>query len=540
MRWSIDGAERFVSMAEPFIASVKRDPNKQAVICGETTLSYGELNAAVNRMAHVLVDGYGIKRNDKVAYLLPNGVEIVEVYYALQKIGAVSVPVSTRLISQEIGGILKSSGARMLICIGRFSEKAERAARESGSAAQVVCIDGITPSKDDEFSRLMEEAPIDEPALVRDAAALSRIQYTGGSTGAPKGVARTHGADLVETDGILASNGLADRLDNVVLIQCPLEHHGGHSWLITSIAAGATLVICDKFDPQTILSSIERYRVTYMILLPPTSYARLLRHPAVALFDLDSVKLVQSSAGGMTKEVIGEIFARFPHAVLNYGWGQSECGLGSSLQISREMYEQNSLLLTSVGQPMRHAEMKVMLSDDVEAPVGHVGELFFRSQAGMKGYYDQPEATSEVFAKDGWIKTGDLMRRDAEGYFYFVSRQKDVIKSGGENVYSSEVEAVILSHPLVDDCFVFGTKDPIMGEAVAALVKVSEGACLTAEELLDHCRAHMASYKKPRYLLFVDDLGRNDAGKIRKQTMIGYFDEHKREAVAFVPSSASR
>ena len=171
------------------------------------------------------------------------------------------------------------------------------------------------------------------------------------------------------------SNGIGDDPDNVVLIQCPLEHHGGHSWFTIAFAAGATLVICEAFNAEQILHFIEFYRVTYMILLPPTTYLRLLRCPTIDQCDLSSVRLVQSAAGATTKPIIQAIYDKFPNAVLNYGWGQSESGAGSSLKITRAMLEADSPLLESVGRPMKHVEMKVVDEDGNEVPDGEVGRL---------------------------------------------------------------------------------------------------------------------------------------------------------------------
>ena len=368
----------------------------------------------------------------------------------------------------------------------------------------------------------------DEPPLFRDADALSRIQYTGGSTGLPKGAARTHGADLVELDAIMDSNGIGDDPDNVVLIQCPLEHHGGHSWFTIAFAAGATLVICEAFNAEQILHFIEFYRVTYMILLPPTTYLRLLRCPTIDQCDLSSVRLVQSAAGATTKPIIQAIYDKFPNAVLNYGWGQSESGAGSSLKITRAMLEADSPLLESVGRPMKHVEMKVVDEDGNEVPDGEVGEALFRSDATMQGY-GQPDLTDEAFTPDGWLRTGDLMMRDADGYYYVRSRKKDMIKSGGENVFVAEVENVLRTHPAIDDCLVFGTSDPVMGEAVAAVIQPLPG-------LEPHGRRGANALQelhrqlKPRYVVFMDDLGRDSAGKVRKQGIVAYFDERKEQA----------
>ena len=289
----------------------------------------------------------------------------------------------------------------------------------------------------------------------------SRIQFTGGSTGAPKGAARTHAADLVEIRDILETIGLEDVEHPVALVQAPMEHHGGHSWLLSCLSAGAAVVVASKFDAEEILGKIERYAVTHIILLPPSVYCRLSREAAPGARDLSSVRIVQSAAGAMTPSIVEGIFQLFPACEINYGWGQSESGVG---------------------------------------------------------YYERPDLTREVL-QDGWLRTGDVFARDEQGLYYFKARVKDVIKTGGENVYASEVQAVILSHPEVQDCVVKGVPDLVWGEAVAAIVQPMKGSALSPKAIQDFCKRHLASYKKPQKIGLVDDLGRDESGKVGADRM---------------------
>ena len=521
------------NVAEPFLASVRAHPGKTAVVFDGREITYGAMNDRINQIVGMLVDDLGVRPGDRVAYLLPNCPELLETYYAIQKIGAVAVPLNYKLIPREIGYLVNASGAETLVFDGQFAAAVAEAARSFSADVTLVGVGGEMRQGDGDivsFDEACERHGTAEPTLFRDPDALSRIQYTGGSTGLPKGAARTHAADLVELDAIMDSNGIGDDPDNVVLIQCPLEHHGGHSWFTISFAAGATLVICEAFNAEQILHFIEFYRVTYMILLPPTTYLRLLRCPTIDQCDLSSVRLVQSAAGATTKPIIQAIYDKFPSAVLNYGWGQSESGAGSSLKITRAMLEADSPLLESVGRPMKHVEMKVVDEAGREVPDGEVGEALFRSASVMRGYYGQRDLTDEAFTPDGWLRTGDLMMRDAEGYYYVRSRKKDMIKSGGENVFVAEVENVLRTHPDVEDCVVFGTSDPVMGEAVAAVIQPRAGSNLTAAEVQTHCKGYIASYKKPRYVVFKDDLGRDGAGKVRQRDIVAYFDERKEQA----------
>lgn len=527
----------YVNVAEPFCASVAAYPDKTAVIHKDRKITYAQMNSLVNKTAHVLLGDLGVRPGDKVAYLLPNSPEILIIYYAIQKIGAVAVPLNFKLLGNEVEHLVLVSDAKVLFFASQLAEKARQVSENKTMGVSLVAVEEGSVTQAilegaQSYTELIEVKTNEEPILFQDESALSRIQYTGGSSGIPKGAARTHRADLVEFEGILDSNRLAQSTDNVVLIQCPLEHHGGHSWFTISFAAGATLVICDAFNAESILHNIEKHKVTYMILLPPITYLRLLACPTIDSYDLSSVKLVQSSAGGTTKEVIQAIYEHFPNAVLNYGWGQSESGLGTSLVITREMLKTDSPLLGSIGRPMKGLDIKLVDEHGIEVATGIIGEALVRSEAVMECYYGAPELTAEVFTKDGWLHTGDMMVQDEEGYLTIKSRKKDMIKSGGENVFIAEVEKTINSHPLVADCLVFGTDDPIMGEAVAAVVQLHEGSSLPESELQDFCKHHIASYKKPRYIVYIDDLGRDDAGKVRQQKVIDYFTRNKKDLSA--------
>lgn len=540
------------NVAEPFVKAVERCPERTALVTANEQLTYAQLNRRVDACAHVLMDRYGVKPGDRVAYLLPNSCAIVAVFYAIQKIGAVAVPINCRHIASEIAYLVDAAGACLLVYCDRFADKARAVHAELGEAVRLCAVadEGVRDGADDgresddvgcddagreELGSLMARASDEPVALHRDPAGLARIQFTGGSTGLPKGAARTHHADLVEIEGVMASNGMDEGFGRaVVLIQCPLEHHGGHSWLTSSLAAGATLVVCGRFDEREVLSRIERHRVTHMILLPPVTYLRLTAWPDIDSYDLSSVEIVQSAAGANNRKVIEEVFAHFPNAEINYGWGQSEGGLGTTQRVTREMLAGEALNLLSIGKPMKGVALKLVDEDgnEVTEPLSH-GEALIKSEAIMAGYYRQVELTEKVMFGDGWLRTGDLMLRDVEGNYYLCARTKDVIKSGGENVFVGEVEHALATHPDVLDCMVFGTSDETMGEAVAAVVSLRSGAKVSGRELQEHCKQTLSSYKKPRYILFVDDLGKDDAGKVRKRAVMERFERDKEGAALF-------
>ncbi|MCV2394281.1 AMP-binding protein [Actinotalea sp. M2MS4P-6] len=500
------------STVEPFLRAAAAHPERLAIVHGGVELDYATVRAEIEHLAATL-HGLGVRAGDRVAYLLPNGAPLIEVYYAIQWLGAAAVPINVRSIAREVTDVVRESGARVLVhaaCCAAVVDDADL------DGTTVVCADEVTGGT----------CPTDRaavgpvPPVVHDAAAVARIQHTGGSTGRPKGVERTHAADLVEVEGILASNGLADDASKVVLIQCPMDHHGGHSWFTMAFAAGATVVVCTSFDAAAILAEIERHRVSYMILLPPTTYTRLMAHPDVATRDLSSVRLVQSSAGGTSRQMIRDVHRWFPNARLNYGWGQTESGLGTTLVLTAEMASRDVPRAASIGRPMPFLELRVVDEDGREVPDGVVGEGAVRSLATMRGYHGRPDLTEQALTPDRWLRTGDMMVKDAEGYVYLRSRKRDMIKSGGENVFVGEVEAAVREHPAVADCLVYGVPDSCFGEAVAVAVELRAGASLTLDELQEFCKERLASFKKPRSMELLDALGRDDAGKVDKAAVV--------------------
>ncbi len=513
------------NVVDAFLENVRAHPNRIAMVCGDIEQTYAEMGLLVRKIARAF-HGRGVVAGDKVAYLMPNSIELVAVYLAIQSIGAVAVPLNYRLIPREIAYLTNAVDTKLLVFDKRFLDKVEASLSDFDAMLDLMAVGAQTPFAPRLYD-LAESAPEElEGELFRNPDALSRIQFTGGSTGLPKGACRTHAQDIAEFRAILPSNDMCALEHPVVLIQCPLEHHGGHSWFMCALSAGATLVICGKFDPESILTQIEERRVTHMILLPPTTYLRLVQHADAASRDLSSVRIVQSAAGAMTPEVIEDIYRVFPNAEINYGWGQSESGSGITMRITRRMLEERAPQLAAIGRPMDELEVRILDEDGCDVAPGQVGEAVVRTPAMMSGYYGQEELTRAAFTQDGWLKTGDIMSVDDQGFYYLKSRKKDMIKSGGENVFINEVQTAILRNPDVADCVVFGTKDPVMGEAVAAVIQPKAGCRPTAEEIQRSCKAYIASYKKPRYVVFIDDLGRDDAGKVRLNRIIEYFDSH--------------
>lgn len=516
MKCALENAQ---TMFDPFLVAALSYPNRTAVVWGDCHYTYHELLVRIYAYADMLEKEWGIVAGDKVAYLLPNGVDIVAVYYAIQYLGAVAVPLNFKLHAQEVGILLSRMQAKLLIYAHQF----HKTAREGVAYAQTnpACVEIETACDKGAFSRTYHHHPI--PVLKED---ISRIQCTGGTTGIPKGAVRTHAADLAEMRAILHSNGMEAYEHPVVLIQCPLEHHGGHSWFTIALAQGATLVIAGAFNAEYLLHVIEAHKVTHLLLLPPTTYARLVSCPVIDQFDLSSVVMCQSAAGATNASMVQAIFEAFPQAVVNYGWGQTESGSGMSITLTRDM-DPSDPLFESIGWPMEGLSVRLVDDAGREVPDGEVGEAIVKTDALMTCYYANDQASKEVFTEEGWLRTGDMMQRGVQGAYFLRSRKKGMVKSGGENVFVGEVEQALLSHCAVRDCVVFGTNDPIMGEAVAAVVECRPEVKLSASELQAFCKTKIASYKKPRYIAFCDHIHRDAAGKVSLDEVKRYFETQK-------------
>lgn len=508
-------------MIEPLAASVRRDPERLAVIDSEERLTYRELGERITAVSAVLRQR-GVLPGQRIAYLLPNSWQQVVVYFALQNIGAVAVPLNFRSVAEELPVFCRTASVSALIYAPSREQLVAQASESIDDSVALWQVEALIAQSRACAGTLArdEECGLGELPGGYDRYAPSRIQFTGGSTGNPKAVVRTQLADLVEIEGTYLSNGLDRDRQKVVLIQCPIDHHGGHDWLCLSLAVGATVILEAGFDADRILHDISEFGVSYMILLPPTTYARLLEHPEIDRFDLSSLRVAQSSAGGMTRDIAASIFAHFPQAHICFGWGQTESGLGSSFVMTKDMLDADDPRVFSVGQPMPYIEMKIVDEAERELPAGVPGECVVRSQAVMTEYFGRDDLTQDAWTHDGWLKTGDIMSRDPEGYFYLRSRKKEMIKSGGENVFVGEVEAVIRAHPAVQDCVVFGLPDERFGESVGCAVELKAGAHLTLEELQEHCIRTIASYKKPRHMTIMASLNRDFSGKINRARII--------------------
>jgi long-chain acyl-CoA synthetase len=361
----------------------------------------------------------------------------------------------------------------------------------------------------DGFGELLEAVPASPGTVDRDGSDTAVILYTSGTTGKPKGAELTH-ANL-DSNAQVSLELFGITSEDIILGALPLFHAFGQTCTLnTAVASGATLVPVPRFDPERVLATIERDRVTVFAGVP-TMFAALLHHPAREQFDTSSLRLCISGGAAMPVEILRGFEATFGSIILE-GYGLSETSpLASFSHSDRERK------VGSIGTPVEGVEMKVVDGSHNEVPQGESGEIAIRGNNVMKGYWQRPEATAEAIDEDGWFYSGDIGRVDDDGYFFIVDRKKELIIRGGYNVYPREIEEVLYEHPAVQEAAVIGVPDEQMGEEVGAAVVLKEGEDLSEDDLRGFLKEQLAAYKYPRRIWFTDELPKGPTGKILKR-----------------------
>lgn len=306
----------------------------------------------------------------------------------------------------------------------------------------------------------------------------------------------------------------------VILTRCPLFHTGGMSQMLRAAALGATLVLPQKIDADEIFSLIERYEVTQMLMIPPQLYARIADSPRKRDYDLSSMTMAQYTGGKCSIEFLGKIFDMFPNTRIRTTYGSTETGSPLSMLVSREQILAKPELVNSVGRLTPLYNLRLVNEHGEDCVCGEVGELLVKSSIVFDGYWMNEELNAQVIDEDGWFHTEDLLKFDNDGYWYLVDRLKDMIKTGGENVYAQEVEDVLRGYPSVVDVSVIGIDDPVYGEAVGAAIQLEPNAQEPVDsDLISYCKGLLPSYMKPRYIAYIDAIPRNVTGKQQKSEL---------------------
>lgn len=505
--------------------SANENPEKTAVVFGETRLSYKLINYMANQIANGLVKE-GIKKGDKVALSCPNLPFFPIVYYGILKTGAVVVPLNVLLKDREIAYHLKNSDARAYFCfqgmpVLPMAEEGYNGFKEVG-ACEKMWIITADPSMQSPIegiptmAQLMADQSGEFDTRQMNADDTAVILYTSGTTGFPKGAELTHCNLMMQALSIV--EGLKLNESDVHLVLLPLFHSAAQSeHMNAGFSKGNTLVMVPRFSAEAALDAMQKEKVTVFIGVP-TMYWELLNYEdKEQRFDLEkisnSLRVGVSGAASLPVEIIKGFEKKYNMVILE-GYGLSET---SPTVTFNQIHKERKA--GSIGTPIWGVEAKIFNDRTEEAPIGEIGEIVVRGHNVMKGYYNNPEATEKAFKGTSWFHTGDLGRMDEDGYFYIVDRVKEMIIRGGFNVYPREIEEVLLTHPAVSLVAVIGVPHDRHGEEVKACVVLKEGQPAAPEDIIEWSKGRMAAYKYPRIVEIMDALPMNATGKIMKKEL---------------------
>lgn len=499
---------KFASFLASHAATLGR---KDAVVCGTERLSFADLDEQTTRLAQALRDEAGVQPGDRVAVYLANGIDFVRAFIAVIKAGGIAVPLNLPLSVPEVAHILSDCRPKASF-IGEATRSNFIRAIEKGPAVlSIACEPGCEGdlAQDKLLDARKPRAPLDIPFDADDC----MVGYTSGTTGRAKGVVLTQ-SNYLFVNGFL--NGWHWRLtsDDRHLCTTPLAHRTGMARLMNMILHGSTLVVMPRFDAVEAARLVRDERITVFGMVP-TVGRMMLSEVEARPADFATLRVALVTGEAFPLDIKRRLSDALPHVRFYSFYAMTEAGAIAWLDSDEQFTHP-----TSVGRAWPGVDVKLVGIDGAEVPMGEVGEIWVRSgQPGsfstMREYFCRPEDTAKTL-RDGWVATGDVGRFDDGGYLYLMDRKKDMVLSGGYNIYSKEVELAIQSHPAVRDAAVIGVPDPLFGEAVAAYVELNDGARVDAQAIIDHCRESIASYKKPKHVFFVPALPRNSTGKVLK------------------------
>lgn len=504
-------------------------PDKPAFIMDRTSVTFAEYNGRVNRLISAL-SARSIRPGDRLAILSRNSLAYFDVYGAAEKGGFIIAPLNFRLTAGELVKVLEEVQPRVLFVQAPFRHAVE-AIRESLTFVDLyVATDSVEASAEQGWvplEKLLAEGTDSEPEVTIAPDDVSYLIFTSGTTGLPRAVMLTHEGQWLNAMTIALEMALTPRDRHLATM--PLYHVGGRALVLAHTLRGCTVVLHDGFDTARVLEDIEKHRITTTQVVP-TMVAWMLDHPDLHRRDLSSLRLVWYASAPMPVELLRRALAAFGPIFIQ-GYGQTESGpLVTTLHPDEHETEgPGAARLASCGRPVPGAEVRIVGADGADLPPGEVGEIAVRSPFLMAGYWGKPEVSAQVL-RDGWLYTGDMGKTDRDGYLYIVDRKKDMIISGGENIYPREIEEVLYQHPAVLEAAVIGVPDPVWGESVKALVVLRPGRRASAEELTAFCRERLAGYKVPKSVEFLESLPKSPSGKILKRMLRdAYWKEGERK-----------
>jgi long-chain acyl-CoA synthetase len=526
-----------ITLSAVLAETARKFPDHPALLFYGKKIKYSELDRLTNRFAHAL-RGLGVSKGDRVALMLPNIPQMVIAYFGTVRIGAIAVPTNPLYHEHELEIQLKDSGARTLVAVDMFYPVISRVLPRTEVKNLILCgIRDFLPFPKDllypikaiiekqwvrvkrtppiyDFLHLIHDAPdtdIDAPVLPDDVALL---QYTGGTTGIPKGAVLTHRNLVVNAVQSRAWLTLQNEGESVILAVIPFFHvYGMTTAMNLGILIGAELILLPKFHTEQVVHFIEKYKPQIFPGIQ-AMYLAIANYPHIEKHNLSSLKVAISGAGPLMHEV-QERFERLTGARIVEGYGLSEA---SPVTHANPIFGNRKI--GTIGLPWPDVEARIVDLETGEKtlPVGEIGELVVKGPQVMKGYWNKPEETAQAL-RGGWLHTGDIAKMDEDGYFYIVDRIKDMIKTVGENVYPREVEEVLFAHPKVKEAVVVGIPQDFMGEEIKAYIVLKDGANSTVEEIREFCRRQLSKFKVPKEVEFRTELPKTLVGKVLRRVL---------------------
>jgi fatty-acyl-CoA synthase len=505
------GVERTVMNVHDWVARRSQlHPEKEAVVLGELRLTYRDFNDRVNQLTHALREK-GLRKGDRLAILSLNSNAFLETVFACARLGGILVPINFRFAPPEITYILQDSGARTLLTdpalFGMIKDSLDKADIE-----HLIVQGNPVPDKATAYEDLLKEQPAGTPRLEEPVGGEDpfSLMYTSGTTGQPKGAILTH--NNLFWNALNCMHGFELDAHTRFLISVPLFHAGGlNGGAIPTLYAGGTIVLESFFHPETTLEQVQKEKITFLGGVP-LMFQLMLEAPHFDQVNLSSVKTIMAGAMPVPVPLIEAYQEK--NVTFQQSYGLTEAT--SSVLYLR--HEDALRKVGSAGKPFLHVDVRIVKDDGNEAGSGETGEILVRGGNVMKGYWKRPEETAAAL-QNGWLRTGDMAKADEEGFVFIVDRKRDLIISGGENIYPAEVEWVLSLHPKVAEVSVIAVPDPKWGESVRAVVVPKAGQEVSLEEINAFCETRLAKYKRPKSLVLVDGLPKSALGKVLRKVL---------------------
>jgi len=506
-----------MTVGEMLTRNANKFPTKKAVVSEKTSIDFKTLNERVNRLANGLLKK-GLKKGDRIGVLIHNCHQFIEIYYGAAKTGGIFCPYNNHLKQWELKDIIDYSTPRFLFVDKDFVETINNLKPELKSVESFICLQKTDGAYWEDYEGLIAQSDAAEPGIRILEDDVQSIIFTAGTTGRPKGAMRTH--RHLMSDAFASAIDLQVGYDEKVLITFPMYHVACEDNIVRHSLLSNTIYTKKEggFNPPEVLEYISKERIS-RIQLVPTMIHSLIQVPDVSKYDLSSLKLILYAGSSMPVELLKKALTIFPCGFAQL-YGQTESGPFTTVLRPEDHIqdgtEKSVARLASSGKPALNYEVRIVDDNDVDVPMGEVGELIVRSEAMMIGYWQMPEETEKKL-KNGWLHTGDLAKFDEDGYVYIVERKGDMIISGGVNIYPREIEEVLYRHPAVSEASVIGLPDEHWGEIVKAVIVLKPGAKATEDEIKDFCGKNLAGFKKPKSVDFWKELPKSPQGKILKK-----------------------